>query len=252
MNITWNAKDYTRDFAFVHRYGEDVLRLLDIKAGDNVIDLGCGNGALTARIAESGAQVVGIDSSADMLAVAHERHPELEFRQADALSFTVEEPVDAVFSNAVFHWIDEADQPQLLRQIRNALKPRGQLVCEFGGKGCAASVHNALRKAFARRGMGYTFRFYFPSIGQYATLLEQAGFRVEFAMLFDRPTPCENGESGLCQWIMMFDKIPFDGISQNVRDEIITEARRQLRPVLYHGGNWHIDYVRIRLRVVRI
>lgn len=200
-----------------------------------------------------GARVVGIDSSAEMLAVAHERHPNLEFRQADALSFTVNEPVDAVFSNAVFHWIDEADQPRLLRQIHDALKPRGQLVCEFGDKGCAASVHDALRKAFVRRGMDYAFRFYFPTVGQYATLLEQAGFRVELAMLFDRPTLCENGERGLRQWIEMFDKFPFEGIAPDMKDDIIAEAERELRHTPLHSPDgWLIDYVRIRLRAVRI
>jgi len=253
MNIKWNAQDYTRDFAFVHRYGEDVLRLLGGKEGDSVIDLGCGNGALTARIAETGAKVVGIDSSTEMLAVAKEKHPTLEFRQADALNFTVEEPIDAVFSNAVFHWIDEVDQPRLLRQIHDALKAQGLLVCEFGGKNCAASVHDALRRAFARRGMDYVFRFYFPTIGEYATLLEQAGFRVELAMLFDRATPCENGERGLRQWIEMFVKLPFEGVAPDTKGEIIAEVERELRATPLHATDgWRIDYVRIRLRAVRI
>lgn len=249
MNIDWDAQGYSRDFSFVHHYGEDVLRLLNINEGDTVVDLGCGNGALTKRLADMGARVIGIDASAEMLELARKNYPELCFQQADARSFKLEEPVDAIFSNAVFHWINREDQPQLLRQISQALKPKGQLVCEFGGKGCAAHIHDTLRECFARRGLDYTFTFYFPTIGEYATLLEQAKLKCEYAILFDRPTPQKNGERGLANWINMFDTAPFEGISHSLRNEIISEAEERLRKsMLYDNGNWTVDYVRIRLK----
>ena len=138
MNITWDAQEYSDDFSFVYHYGEDVLKLLEIRPGDTIIDLGCGNGALTMRLEQAGAHAIGIDASEEMLSMARRDYPALDFRQADALNFTIEKPADALFSNAVFHWIDKEKQPLLLRQINRALKPHGQLVCEFGGKGCAA------------------------------------------------------------------------------------------------------------------
>ena len=73
MNIDWNAQNYTNHFSFVHRYGEDVLKLIDAPAGSRVLDLGCGNGALTKKLKELGFQAQGMDASEDMLAVAREK-----------------------------------------------------------------------------------------------------------------------------------------------------------------------------------
>ncbi|MDO4181014.1 MAG: methyltransferase domain-containing protein [Bacteroidales bacterium] len=251
MNIDWNAQEYLQDFSFVPRYGEDVLNLLDVHTGDRVIDLGCGNGMLTKRLSEMGLNVTGIDASEEMLGIARSSYPELTFIKSDALDFTVDEPVDAVFSNAVFHWIDRDKQPLLLRQINRALKPGGELVCEFGGKGCASKVHEALRQSFRKRGLEYAFSFYFPTIGEYATLLEQAGFKVVYAWLFDRPTACKNGECGLRDWIRMFDKQPFRMMDANTENEILSEAEQALSNDLFNQGSWHIDYVRIRLKAIK-
>lgn len=251
MNIDWNAQEYLQDFSFVPRYGEDVLNLLDAHAGSHVIDLGCGNGMLTKRLSEMGLNVTGIDASEDMLGIARSRYPELAFIKSDALDFTLNQPVDAVFSNAVFHWIDENKQPVLLRQINRALKPSGELVCEFGGKGCAATVHGALRQSFRKRGMEYDFPFYFPTIGEYATLLGQNGFKVVYALLFDRPTACKNGERGLRNWVKMFDKQAFRTVDTNTENEILSEAEQSLNGILFNNGSWHIDYVRIRLKAIK-
>ncbi len=251
MNIDWNAGDYARHFSFVPRYGEAVLDLLDVGPGASVVDLGCGNGMLTRRLTDRGLRVTGIDASREMLDVARRAYPDLTFTQADALDFTLDTPVEAVFSNAVFHWIDRDRQPDLLRQVNRALTTGGRLVCEFGGKGCAASVHEALRRSFRNRGMDYAFGFYFPTIGEYAPLLEQAGFRVEVALLFDRPTPQQGGQRGLREWVGMFDKRPFDGLDDDTKNDILAEAEEALRPSLFSGGTWYIDYVRLRLKAIK-
>lgn len=245
MNIEWNARGYTRDFQFVHQYGEDVLSLLDIEKGTRVLDLGCGNGALTKKIADMGADVTGIDASEKMLSAAAENYPELTFRQADALSFTLEKPVDYVFSNAVFHWID--DQDRLLENIFKALKPQGYLVCEFGGRGCGETIHSALEAAFEKRGLNYKRTFYFPTIGEYASVLERHGFKVTYASLFDRKTAL-TGENGLEDWIKMFVTLPFEGLNPSLTQEIIEETAENLKPVLWEDGVWYADYVRIRLK----
>ena len=127
MNNDWNAKNYTNNFSFVHQYGEDVLKLIDAPAGSKVLDLGCGNGALTKKLQELGFQVQGMDSSEDMLTIAQRNNPDILFEYGDATQFTLAEPVDVIFSNAVFHWIDAEKQDALAAHIAKALKPGGIL-----------------------------------------------------------------------------------------------------------------------------
>lgn len=250
MNIQWDAGNYAQNFSFVHQYGAAVLELLDITPGMTVLDLGCGNGALTARLRELGACPLGMDASPEQLDQAKALYPELEFVRGDATAFALEAPVDAVFSNAVFHWIDREKQPLMLECIARALKPGGQLVFEMGGYRCGGSVHDALARAFAKRGLDYKMPFFFPTVGEYAPLLEQAGLLVTHAFLFDRFTPLK-GDDGLVEWIRMFVKKPFEGMDESLKAEICREAAEQLKPVLYRDGTWYCDYVRLRCRAVR-
>lgn len=250
MNIDWNAKGYQKDFAFVPKYGEAVLDLIDAAPGALAVDLGCGNGGLTGKLIERGYRVVGVDASAPMLALAKERYPDTTFLQADACTFQLPEQADVIFSNAVLHWIDAAKQNELIANIASQLKPGGQLVCEFGGKGCAEAVHAALEKIFAVHGLTYRRTFYFPTVGEYAPMLERHGLQVRAALLFDRPTP-QQTEDGLADWIRMFDKAPFAGVSEELQETIIREAVETLRPVLYHDACWYVDYVRIRIKAVK-
>ena len=250
MNIDWNAKGYQKDFAFVPKYGEAVLDLIDAVPGALAVDLGCGNGGLTGKLIERGYRVVGVDASAPMLALAKERYPDTTFLQADACTFQLPEQADVIFSNAVLHWIDAAKQNELIANIASQLKPGGQLVCEFGGKGCAETVHAALEKIFAAHGLTYRRTFYVPTVGEYAPMLERHGLQVRAALLFDRPTP-QQTEDGLADWIRMFDKAPFAGVSEELQETIIREAVETLRPVLYHDGCWYVDYVRIRIKAVK-
>ncbi len=247
MNIQWNAANYTKNFDFVHKYGEDVLKLIDAPQGSYAIDLGCGNGALTQKLSEMGYQAEGIDGSADMLLRAEELHPGIKFTLADARDFHLKDKADVIFSNAVFHWIDEEDQGQLAKNIADNLNPEGALVCEFGGYGCAETVHSALEECFDKRGLIYPRTFYFPTIGQYALVLEAAGFRVEYAVLFDRPT-LQKTEDGAADWIRMFVKTPFAGMALDQREDIIAAAVEKIKPALLTENGWIIDYVRIRVK----
>ncbi len=254
MNINWNAKGYKTDFSFVHKYGEDVLELLNINVDDEILDLGCGNGALSKKISDMGGKVVGMDASEEMLKTARNDYENIDFYKADAANFTLADlnrtkPFDKVFSNAVFHWVD--DQNALLRCINSALKKGGILVCEFGGYGCAETVHSALEKAFEKRGLNYKRTFYFPTIGEYTPIMEKNGFMVNYALLFDRFTQLK-GENGLLNWINMFDKAPFGGVDENIAEKIKSEAVENCRNTLYKNGSWYCDYVRIRLRAEKI
>lgn len=185
MNIEWNATNYTNHFSFVHKYGEDVLKLIDAPAGSRVLDLGCGNGALTKKLQELGFQAQGMDASLEMLHVARQNYPDIRFEKGDATQFTLQDPVDVIFSNAVFHWIDAEKQDALAAHIASALKPGGTLVCEFGGKNCAESVHAVLEQCFTARGLHYPRINYFPTIAEYTAILERNGLRPDYAVLFD-------------------------------------------------------------------
>jgi len=247
MNIKWDAEGYRENFGFVHQYGEDVLNLITAEKHARAVDLGCGNGALTGKLAEKGYRVLGVDASEDMLKLAKELHPELDFEIGDAVSFQLQEKADVIFSNAVLHWIDAGKQQELLDNISAQLNDGGELVCEFGGKGCAETVHAKLEDLFEQRGLKYRRTFYFPTIGEYAPMLEKAGLKVEFAALFDRPTR-QQTEDGLADWIRMFDTAPFEGLEEKVKEEVIAQAVRELRQTLYRDGAWYVDYVRIRFR----
>lgn len=223
----WDPGQYDSTHRYVTDYGRGLVDLLAPQAGERILDLGCGTGHLTQQIAERGATVVGIDSSAEMIAQARQNYPKLRFALADAISYRAPEPFDAVFSNAVLHWIQPPDAAA--ESIAAALRVGGRFVAEFGGKGNTATVIAAT---------GFN-PWYFPSIGEYAALLEGKGMEVSSAVLFDRPTVVE-GESGLRDWLGMFFKPP-------LAEEKIRQMEMELRPKLFRGGDWVIDYRRLRV-----
>ena len=251
MNISWNAQGYEKDFSFVPAYGAAVMDLIDAEPGASYLDLGCGNGTLTAELAARGLDVVGMDASPEMIGLARATHPELRFVLGDATSFRLESPVDVVFSNAMLHWIDAELHPAALACVAAALAPGGQFVFECGGYGCGARIHEALAQAFARHGLSYEMPFYFPTVGEYAPLVEAAGMRVTDAFLFDRPTALK-GPDGMADWIRMFVRRPFEGMDPTLEAELVSEAVEALRPEMLRDGTWYADYVRLRMRAVKM
>ena len=249
MNIKWDSNGYTDNFQFVQKYGEGVIDLLTVPKGSFVVDLGCGNGALTEKLVERGYRTLGVDASPQMLEKAKALHPELDFRLEDACKFRLAEKADAIFSNAVFHWIDDHDT--LVKNISDNLKSGGEFVFEFGGKGCAETVHNAMEQAFSSLGLKYKNCFNFRSIGEFAPLLEKHGFSVKYAVLYDRPTE-QVGENGLENWINMFLGSAFDGINEETKAEIIEKVVEICRPKLYTDGKWFIDYVRLQMKAIKL
>lgn len=249
MNIQWNAEGYTQNFSFVHEYGSDLISMIEGE-GLSVLDLGCGNGALTHRLAQAGFDAEGLDASPELLAAAKRSCPELTFHQGDAAGFRLSKCYDAVFSNAVLHWIDQDKQNDMLCCVNQSMKPGGQFLFEMGGYGNNALIHSALEQAFARRGLSYRMPFYFPTIGQYASQLEWAGFQVRFAELFDRPTPLK-GADGLYDWLKMFIRSPFEGVEPALQEAIMRETASTLRESLFREGVWYCDYVRLRCKAIK-
>lgn len=157
--MKWNSELYSHKHAFVYQYGEGLVDLLNPQPGERILDLGCGSGELTQRIAERGASVIGIDASATMLETAKNQFPALELYPMDATQFEFAEPFDAIFSNAVLHWV--TDYEAAVGRMAAALKPGGRLVVEFGGKGNVATIIQAVAKQLAN--FGYVYRPFWTS-----------------------------------------------------------------------------------------
>jgi trans-aconitate methyltransferase len=248
----WDAGHYNQSFSFIWQYGEGVLDLLDARPEEHILDLGCGTGHLSAQIAESGASVIGMDSSSEMVSAARASYPEIGFHQMNAANFRFLEPFDAVFSNATLHWVHPPEQAVIC--MREALKPGGRLVAEFGGQGNVKHVVDALVTELANHGHPEAAArnpWYFPSIAEYTTLLERNGFEPTFARLYDRPTLLDGGETGLAGWLSMFGDSFFTGVADQVRGDVLAAVTERLRPVLFRDGNWYADYRRLQIVAVR-
>jgi trans-aconitate methyltransferase len=242
----WDTSLYDQKHAFVYEYGKGLIPLLQPQPGELILDLGCGTGHLTQIIAESGAHVIGIDSSASMIETARSTYPQLEFHVADARDFSFESPFDAIFSNATLHWITEAEQ--VARCIAASLNPGGRLVAEFGGKNCVATITTAIHVSFRELlHREIDFGWYFPSIGEYASLLEKHDLEVRSALLFERPTPLEDGEMGLRNWIQMFFDRVFHNVPGDVKQQILARTEEKTRDSLFNNGQWIADYTRLRI-----
>lgn len=251
QNNKWNAQLYDDKMDFVADYGKDIVSLLDPEAGENIIDLGCGTGDLTSNIAQSGANVVGLDASLDMLEEASRKYPQLTFQQADARNFNFSPLQDAVFSNAALHWI-KTPEPVISSVYQN-LKPGGRFVAELGGKGNVHSLIQGLIEVLENeyqvntRDAHQRIPWYFPSIGEYTALLESTGFRVTFAQHFDRPTVLPDEENGLNHWLASFSGDFFPEFSNEDRENIYEKVKKKVRYPLFNGKEWVADYKRLRI-----
>lgn len=249
----WDADLYERRHGFVHREAADLVDLLDPSPGDRVLDLGCGTGHLAADLRDRGAAVVGLDRSAEMLHEARRRYDGLPVIRGDARWLPVHRSLDGVFSNATLHWVPPDDAEPAARAIHSALRPGGRFVAELGGEGNVATISEAVEASLRDNGHDPTGRnpWYFPSLGEYATVLETAGFEVRYARLFDRPTPLEGAESGLRDWLSMFAEAYLEGLAPTERERVVAAVEDRLRPALFEDGTWIADYRRLRVVAVR-
>jgi trans-aconitate methyltransferase len=247
--MSWDAALYDGKHAFVYEIGKGLVELLDPRRGERILDLGCGTGHLTARIAESGAVVVGLDRSPEMLTTARSTYPHLEFVEGDAADFALPGQFDAVFSNAVLHWV--ADAEGAVRCGARALKPGGRFVAEFGGHGNIAGIAAAVAEATREVvGVPVGHGWYFPSVGEYAPILERYGLEVRSAALFDRPTPLD-GADGFRDWLTMFRGGLLDRVPEPARGAVLARAEEIARAGLFRDGRWVADYRRLRVAAVR-
>jgi trans-aconitate methyltransferase len=246
----WDSALYEDRHSFVWKKSEDLVEMLAPKPGERILDLGCGTGHLTDRIAANGADVLGLDSSPSMIAQARQNFPKLRFQLADARSFRFDEPFDGVFSNAALHWVRDA--ASVVESIALALKPEGRLVLEMGSKCNIERIRQGIEGVLSEAGYAARHTWYFPSLGEYSVLLEEHAFEVDFGQTFLRWNRLEHPERGLREWIEMFGGAYFDDVPSDRKDDLVRQIEDRLRAELWRDGAWWADYRRLRIKARKI
>ena len=251
-NNNWNANLYDDKHAFVSKYGEELVEILAAKPGETILDLGCGTGYLTHLISESGANIIGIDNSQEMIDKAQLQYPGIDFRLKDAEDFDFKQTLDAIFSNATLHWV--LNKQRAIECMYDSLKTDGRLVLEMGGKenvnGIIVALKNSLLKHGYVKEAGIN-TWYFPSLSAYASLLESKGFRVTYAAHYDRETKLQDNDNGIKDWLKMFGGAYLQGINESETERILDEVQQNLKETHFRERSWFADYKRLRIVAIK-
>lgn len=238
----WDPDRYARNARFVSELGAPVVELLEPRPNERILDLGCGDGVLTERLVSMGCDVVGVDSSAAQVDAARRRGLQALVMDAESLSFDAQ--FDAVFSNAVLHWVKDADR--MIAGVRRALKPGGRFVAELGGHGCVDKIVEALYAALSRRNIDGRAHdpWTFPTVADYRRRLQRGGFDVTTIALISRPTRLPGS---MTAWLETFAESFTSALAASQRASFLAEVEEALRPELQDSdGGWTADYVRLR------
>jgi trans-aconitate methyltransferase len=244
QTTSWNPQSYATNARFVSDLGEPLLLLLEPKPGESILDLGCGDGALTEKIADFGCAVVGMDSSFAQLQASRRRG--LQVTAMDGQSIAFKRTFDAVFTNAALHWMKQPHK--VIAGVRDCLKPSGRFVGEFGGKGNVEKIRSALHDALRKRGIDPTSidPWYYPSVEEYTKLLSSAGFAMDYIELIPRPTKLPGDILG---WLQVFAQPFTKAVIEAERPRFLAEIRDALASSLRDSeGHWFADYVRLRFK----
>lgn len=238
----WDPERYQRNASFVPALGAAVLDWLAPQPGERILDLGCGDGALTEKLVAAGATVVGVDASAEQIAAARARG--LDARVMDGERLTFDREFDAVFSNAALHWMRNPDA--VIAGVARALRPGGRFVGEFGGRDNVGAIRAALHASLARRGIDPAKHdpWFFADEADYAGRLERGGFAILRIERFARPTDLPGP---LGDWLETFGESFLNAVPAADRRAVIGEVAAATAATLRNdAGTWHADYVRLR------
>ncbi|WP_174297379.1 class I SAM-dependent methyltransferase [Sphingomonas bacterium] len=239
----WDPAAYAANAAFVPAMGGPVLDLLAPRPGERILDLGCGDGVLTARIVEAGATAVGVDGSPEMVAAARARGIDAHVVDAQVLPFGPE--FDAGFTNAALHWM--LDRGGVARGVFAALKPGGRFVGELGGHGNVRAIWAAVHAELAARSHPIREQdaHWYPTVEAFAATYAAAGFTDIEARLIPRPTPLPTGVAG---WVATFRSglMDVERLSADEQASIGAAVERRCEVDLHGPDGWVADYVRLR------
>ncbi len=244
---SWNPESYAKNARFVSAFGEPLLQLLDAQPGELILDLGCGDGVLTEKIADYGCAVIGVDSSFSQLKAAKDRGLNVIVMDGHQLSFRRQ--FDAVFTNAALHWMKQPEA--VVAGVANSLKRAGRFIGEFGGKGNVATIRSALHAGLRRHAIDPTpiDPWYYPSPQEYSALLSKAEFIVNYIDLIPRPTRLPGD---ILDWFEVFAQPFTQALAESKRESFLKEVRNELATCLRDGdGKWTADYVRVRFKATR-
>lgn len=243
----WDPNTYSKNVNFVPTLGKPVIDLLAPKAGERILDLGCGTGVIAEELMKMGCSVLGADASPDMVSATRERGVEAII--ADAQNITVKEKFDAVFSNAALHWM--SNHYAVVRRVWDLLRPGGRFVGECGGEGCLRIIREGMKIALIKRGIDYRARnpWHYPELGTFSMILTNQGFDVKYIARFDRPTPLPTGLRG---WLEVFAVNHTAGFTNAEKESFYEDVEDYCRPMLYKDGKgWIADYKRLRFYAVK-
>lgn len=246
---TWDPAAYAQHGSFVPALAGGVLEWLNAQPGERILDLGCGDGQLTLKLAAVGALAIGVDASPQMVAAARARGVQADQALAESLPYA-DSSFDAVFSNAALHWVRDHDA--MMQQVHRVMRPGGRFVAEMGGHGNIAAIRVAFAAVLERH--GYEGREndvnYYPTPEAYTRRLQKHGFTVERMALIPRPTPL--GPGGMDQWLRTFRRGVLDGLPAHLQDVVVQDTTKLLESALRdEEGNWTADYVRLRFIATR-
>lgn len=243
----WSPVLYENNARFVGDLAAPAVNLLAPRAGERILDIGCGDGYLTEKIQACGAKVTGLDYSPELVAAAQARGLDARFGNAEALDF--HEEFDGIFSNAAMHWMRKADA--VAAGACRALKPGGRFVGEFAGARNAHYIREAVHELLAKRGIDpdEVDPWYLPTAEEYRAVLEGGGLRPELVSLFDRPVVIDYP---IGDWIRTFGSPYLTVLPEQERGEFLDEVSRRLVPhLLGSDGRWTVDYTRLRFKAVK-
>jgi trans-aconitate methyltransferase len=244
---SWDPQAYAKNARFVADLGQPLLELLAPKPSELIMDLGCGDGALTEKVAASGASVIGTDASIAQARAARARG--LCVVVVDGHHLCLKRHVDAVFTNAALHWMK---QPQrVVQEVWQCLQRGGRFVGEFGGKGNIETIRAALHAALRRRRVDPVTvdPWYYPSAKDFSKLLVNSGFDVGYIEIIPRPTQLP-GE--LLNWLEIFAQPFINAAAKDHRQSFLDDVCRRTQSALRDAnGRWTVDYVRLRFTALK-
>jgi len=242
----WNANKYNKHANFVSTLGMPLIKILEPKAHEKILDLGCGEGSLTLEIKKFGADITAIDLSKDMVEKSRAKGLKAELMSATSLSYV--NKFDAVFSNAVLHWVKESELA--LKNIHRSLKQNGRFIAEFGGYGNIYEIRSAIKEVFLKHKEYGVFNdlWFFPKVKEYKKMLEDNGFKVKYIELIPRPTPIDD----IKNWLDVFANGIISHLTQKQQIHFKQEVTEILKSKIYNEKDgWVADYVRLRLEAYK-